>query len=114
MVTQQPTDSREPTSVTVRLVGPFQLEMEPPRRDFTVPAGKGARLLKMLAAASEQTVSINDLIAALWPTDAPAGAARNIAALVSRLRRALGVGAQYLCLLDVDVDALGAHQPVAA
>ena len=90
MVTQQPTDSRELTSVTVRLVGPFELDVEPPRSDFPVPAGKGARLLKMLAAASEQTVSINDLIAALWPTDAPSGAARNIAALVSRLRRALG------------------------
>ena len=91
MVTQQPTDSRrELTSVTVRLVGPFELDVEPPRSDFPVPAGKGARLLKMLAAASEQTVSIDDLIAPLWPTDAPSGAARNIAALVSRLRRALG------------------------
>src|SRR4029077_10702073 len=91
MVTQQPTDSRrELTSVTVRLVGRFELDVEPPRSDFPVPAGKGARLLKMLAAASERTVSINDLIAALWPTDAPSGAARNIAALVSRPRRALG------------------------
>src|SRR5262249_41296444 len=90
VVTQQPTDSRDLASVSVRLVGAFELDVDPPRGAFPVRAGKAARLLKMRAAASEQTVSINDLIAALWPTDVPSGAARNIAALVSRLRRALG------------------------
>jgi DNA-binding SARP family transcriptional activator len=90
VVTQQPSDPPELISVTVRLVGPFGVDVQPPRTDFQVPAGKGARLLKMLAAASEQTVSINELITGLWPTEAPSGAARNIAALVSRLRRTFG------------------------
>lgn len=47
----------------------------------------------MLAAAHDQTIAMTTLTEALWPGDPPASAPRNVAALVSRLRKLLGTGA---------------------
>ncbi len=87
---RQVADTAPFTSLTIRLMGPLEIDVEPPPADFRMPAGKAARLLKLLAVSADQTVSTSDLIAALWPDGAPPGAARNIAALVSRLRGSLG------------------------
>ncbi len=81
-----------PTSVVsppalVCLVGAFTVTGS---RAGQLPGGQAARLLKVLAAHHDQTVSTSTLVANLWPDAVPASADRTIAALVSRLRKALG------------------------
>ncbi|MFZ2503902.1 MAG: helix-turn-helix domain-containing protein, partial [Nocardioides sp.] len=71
----------------VRLVGPFTVE----GLGGSGPGGQEARLLKRLAISPDQNVPMPALVDALWSADAtPARAERNIAALVSRLRKTLG------------------------
>lgn len=75
------------TALRVRLLGPLDVEgalLAP------VPQGKAQRALAVLAERSGEFVPTGSLIDALWEADPPERAARNVAALVSRLRRALG------------------------
>ena len=82
-----------------------------------LPAGKAMRLLKFLVAARGRFVATEEIIAALWPADPPHKAERNVAALVSRLRRSLGAHrieggpSGYRLVLDdsVDVDVFAAE-----
>ncbi|MGH3768261.1 MAG: ATP-binding protein [Pseudonocardiaceae bacterium] len=71
----------------LRLLGRFGVE-----GDLTGPAptGKAERLLKVLAAKHGQLVPVGTLVDALWLDHPPDRADRNIAVLVSRLRRSLG------------------------
>ena len=82
-----------PSELQISLAGAFGVA-----RDGTVlPDGevgsrKARTLLKLLAVERRQRVSVERIIDALWDGEPPAGAERNVAALVSRLRAALGPG----------------------
>lgn len=84
-----PTSASPATARSVRLVGAFAID----GLDRSAPGGQEARLLKRLAASHDQNVAMSTLIDALWPTAVPARAERNVAALVSRLRKLLGAEA---------------------
>jgi DNA-binding SARP family transcriptional activator/tetratricopeptide (TPR) repeat protein len=71
----------------LRLIGPFTVLGELPA---PVPVGKARRALAVLAERAGEFVSVADLVDALWDADPPERADRNVAALISRLRRALG------------------------
>ncbi|WP_098957362.1 AAA family ATPase, partial [Pseudonocardia sp. N23] len=71
----------------LRLLGPFTVEGGP---SDAVPVGKARRVLAVLAERPGEFVSVGDLVDAVWEGDAPQRADRNVAALVSRLRGALG------------------------
>jgi DNA-binding SARP family transcriptional activator/tetratricopeptide (TPR) repeat protein len=73
----------------LRLLGPFTVEGE---LQAPVPVGKAQRALAVLAERAGEFVSVSTLVDALWDADPPRRADRNVAALISRLRRALGQG----------------------
>jgi DNA-binding SARP family transcriptional activator len=77
----------EPGRLRLRLLGRFGIEGY---LDGPAPTGKAQRLLKVLAAKHGQLVSVQTLVDALWLDHPPDRADRNVAALVSRLRRSLG------------------------
>ncbi|MFC5142870.1 ATP-binding protein [Actinomycetospora rhizophila] len=81
------------SGLRIRLVGRFALEGFDGHPPVTVPHGRAQRLLAVLAAHQGRFVPTDTIVAALWP-DGPAQASgragRNLAALVSRLRRAIG------------------------
>lgn len=93
----------EPGRVRLRLLGRFGVEGD---LDGPPPTGKAERVLKVLAAKHGQLVPVQTLVDALWRDHPPDRADRNVAALVSRLRRSLGrtriVGgpAAYQLVLD--------------
>ncbi|MBB6376845.1 DNA-binding SARP family transcriptional activator/tetratricopeptide (TPR) repeat protein [Pseudonocardia eucalypti] len=70
-----------------RLLGPFTVEGE---LAAPLPVGKARRVLAVLAERAGEFVSVATLIEALWDERPPEHADRNVAALISRLRRALG------------------------
>jgi DNA-binding SARP family transcriptional activator len=86
-----------------------------------VPGGQAARLLKLLAVHHDQQVQAATVVDVLWPDGAPPGAERNIAALVSRLRRVAGReairsvpdGYQLVTGPDLRVDLAEAEQLLA-
>lgn len=57
-----------------------------------VPSGRASRLLAMLAARHGEFVPVGTLTEGLWSDRRPDRPDRNVAALVSRLRRSLGSG----------------------
>jgi DNA-binding SARP family transcriptional activator/tetratricopeptide (TPR) repeat protein len=71
----------------LRLLGPFAVEGE---LQAPVPVGKAQRALAVLAERAGEFVSVSTLVDALWDAAPPRRAERNVAALISRLRRALG------------------------
>jgi len=71
----------------LRLLGRFSVEGD---LGGPAPTGKAQRLLTMLAARHGQFVPLDSLIDVLWDEHPPERADRNVAALVSRLRRCLG------------------------
>jgi DNA-binding SARP family transcriptional activator len=77
----------EPGQLRLRLLGRFGVEGD---LDGPAPTGKAERLLKVLAAKHGQLVPVETLVDALWMDHPPDRADRNVAALVSRLRRSLG------------------------
>ena len=108
-----------PVHLRLSLLGTFRVEGDlagPP------PAGQAQRLLKLLAARHGQFVPVDVLVEVLWGAHPPDHAERNIAALVSRLRRALGrerIGggpAGYRLVLDerLSVDLFEAEDLVVA
>src|SRR4051812_39414829 len=74
-------------AVRGRLIGRFAVEgvLRAPG-----PSGRAQRLLCLLAAHQGRFLPAAGLVDLLWPTDPPAHPERNLAALVSRLRRSLG------------------------
>ncbi len=104
-------------SLRVCLLGRFMIEGE---LTGPAPTGKAQRLLKILVARHGEFVPVHVLIDALWRTDRPERADRNVAALVSRLRRSLGreridggPTGYRLVLDDLAVDLFEAEQLVA-
>lgn len=69
------------------LLGSFSVEGD---LEGPLPHGKALRLLKLLAAHYGQFVSVDTVIGSLWGQHPPHNATRNVAVLVSRLRRAIG------------------------
>ncbi|WP_300019386.1 AAA family ATPase [Pseudonocardia sp.] len=75
-----------PDRLRLSLLGTFDVRGD---LDAAPPAGQAQRLLKVLAAHEGRFVPVDVLIDVLWDRP-PDHAERNIAVLVSRLRRALG------------------------
>jgi DNA-binding SARP family transcriptional activator/tetratricopeptide (TPR) repeat protein len=71
----------------LRLLGPLSVDGE---LAAPVPVGKARRVLAVLAVRGGEFVSVGSLVSALWDEAPPEHAERNVAALISRLRRALG------------------------
>jgi DNA-binding SARP family transcriptional activator/tetratricopeptide (TPR) repeat protein len=74
----------------IRLVGRFAVEAFDGHAPATVPSGRAQHLLAVLAAHQGRFVTTDTLVAALWPDSPPERPDRNLAALVSRLRRGVG------------------------
>ena len=96
-----------PGPLRLRLLGPFTFE---PVR-VPVPVGNSRRVLALLAVRLGELVPLSTIVEALWEGDPPERADRNVAALVSRVRRAIGrdridgTSAAYRLLADgVTVD----------
>ena len=105
-----------PAPVRVQLLGPLTVSGELPA---PVPPGQARRLLAVLASRRGELVPVSTLVEALWNGTAPEHADRNVAALISRLRRALGRdridgnAAAYRLIPDgVSVDLLDAVELV--
>ncbi|MGH3607248.1 MAG: AfsR/SARP family transcriptional regulator, partial [Pseudonocardiaceae bacterium] len=77
----------EPGRLRLRLLGRFGVEGD---LDGPAPTGKAEQVLKVLAAKHGQPVPVQTLVDALWHDHPPDRADRNVAVLVSRLRRSLG------------------------
>jgi len=77
----------EPGRLRLRLLGRFGVEGD---LKGPAPTGKAERVLKVLAANHGQPVPVETIVDALWHDDPPQRADRNVAVLVSRLRRSLG------------------------
>lgn len=98
-------------TLRVRLLGGFEVEGV---ESVRLGSRKARRLLKLLALARGGAVSLDVLVAALWPDTLPANPADQVSVLISRLRRVLGtdrirrVDAGYALAVDwLDVEALG-------
>ncbi|MEA2480731.1 MAG: hypothetical protein QOJ07_2653, partial [Thermoleophilaceae bacterium] len=73
----------------IRLCGRFAVCVEGERVDSALPARQGRLLLAYLLLNRRRPVPRDELVAALWPGDQPAG---DLAPPLSRLRKALGPG----------------------
>jgi len=79
--------------VELRLAGAFAVVLDGTElSDREIGSRKSRTLLKVLAASRPRLVATEQLAELLWDGEAPAGADRNIASLVSRLRAVLGAG----------------------
>jgi DNA-binding SARP family transcriptional activator/tetratricopeptide (TPR) repeat protein len=106
-----------PAPLRLRLLGPFTVEGQ---LSAPVPTGKARRALAVLAKRRGEFVPVSTMIDALWDGHAPERADRNVAALISRVRRAVGreridgTAAAYRLVPDgVVVDVLEAADLVA-
>src|SRR5688500_1453779 len=71
----------------IRLMGLFEITAGD---TVALPAGKATTILELLAVRRRSFVTVDSIVETLWGDEAPAGAAQNVASLVSRLRRVLG------------------------
>jgi len=79
--------------VELRLAGAFAVFLNGTElTEREIGSRKSRTLLKVLAASRPGMVAAEQLAELLWDGDTPAGADRNIASLVSRLRAVLGTG----------------------
>lgn len=74
----------------IRLVGRFAVEGVDGHAPGTVPSGRAQHLMAVLAAHQGRFVPTDTLVHALWSDSLPERPERNLAALVSRLRRGVG------------------------
>ncbi|MGH9263772.1 MAG: ATP-binding protein [Acidimicrobiales bacterium] len=80
-------DQPSTPELRIRLIGRFEVGAGSP---LVLPAGKATTVLELLVVRRRSFLSVDTIIDALWGDDPPAGAAQNVASLVSRLRRILG------------------------
>ncbi len=81
----------ERTRVELRLAGPFGVVCDGAElAEHQVGSRKSRVLLKLLAASRPALLSPDQIAEVLWDGPPPAGADRNIASLISRLRAVLG------------------------
>jgi SARP family transcriptional regulator, regulator of embCAB operon len=74
----------------IQLCGKLVVELQGRRLEQELPGRQGRVLFGYLAVNRRRGVDRDELIEALWPERAPAGAEANLRSLVSRLRRVLG------------------------
>jgi SARP family transcriptional regulator, regulator of embCAB operon len=74
----------------IQVCGPLVIRLEGQRREQELGGRQARELVAFLVVNRRRTVSRDELLAALWPDDPPAGAARTLNTLLSRIRRALG------------------------
>jgi DNA-binding SARP family transcriptional activator/tetratricopeptide (TPR) repeat protein len=74
-------------NLRLRLLGPLSVDGE---LLAPLPVGKARRALAVLGCRAGEFVSVGTMVEALWEADPPERADRNIAALISRLRKAIG------------------------
>lgn len=80
----------ETLSTRVHLCGRLVVAIDGRRLEDGLPGNQGRLLFAYLAANRAQPSSRAELTRALWPEDTPASADAGLAALLSKLRRALG------------------------
>jgi DNA-binding SARP family transcriptional activator len=90
---ESPAAGSGPPRVELRLAGAFAVVVDGAElSEREIGSRKSRTLLKVLAARRPRLVAADQLVEVLWDGQAPAGADRNIASLVSRLRAVLGAG----------------------
>jgi DNA-binding SARP family transcriptional activator len=77
-------------SLRINLVGSFAVYVAGRPTPAPLPAGQAATVLALLLIRRGRPVGIDTIVEALWGTAPPARPERNIAVLVSRLRRVVG------------------------
>jgi predicted ATPase/DNA-binding SARP family transcriptional activator len=80
--------------IDVRVLGPLEVDVAGKRVDFE--GVKQRTLFVALALRSPETVSVDELLQALWGDAQPSGAVQALQKHISRLRRRLGEGAPLL------------------
>lgn len=81
------TDQLATPELRIRLMGRFEVRAGDV---VALPAGKATTVAEILAVRRRAFVPVDSIVEELWGEEAPAGAAQNVASLVSRLRRVLG------------------------
>jgi DNA-binding SARP family transcriptional activator len=105
----------------IQVCGPLVMRLDGQRCEQELGGRQARELVAYLVVNRRRTVSRDELLAALWADDAPAGAARALNTLLSRIRRALGherlVGRSVLRLslpseawIDIEVAERTAHE----
>src|SRR5215469_14231488 len=90
---ESPAAGSGPPRVELRLAGAFAVSIDGSElSEHEIGSRKSRTLLKVLAASRPGLVATEKLADLLWDGQAPPGADRNIASLVSRLRAVLGAG----------------------
>ncbi len=74
----------------IRLVGRFAVEGVDGHAPVSVPSGRAQHLMAVLAAHQGRVVPTDTIVGALWSDTLPERPGRNLAALISRLRRSVG------------------------
>lgn len=105
----------------IQVCGPLVMRLDGRRLEQELGGRQARELVAFLVVNRRRTVSRDELLAALWFDEAPAGAARALNTLLSRIRRALGhervVGRSVLRLslppeawIDIEVAERSAHE----
>jgi DNA-binding SARP family transcriptional activator len=88
-----PTEAVGLPQVELRLAGTFGVLRDGAELpDGQVGSRKSRTLLKLLAVERPALVSVDRIVDVLWEASPPVAADRNVAALISRLRKVLGTG----------------------
>jgi DNA-binding SARP family transcriptional activator len=74
----------------IQVCGPLVMRLDGQRCEQELGGRQARELVAFLVVNRRRTVSRDELLAALWADDAPAGAAKALNTLLSRIRRALG------------------------
>ena len=85
-------------AVRVDVLGPLRLGVD--GRSVDVRGPKRRAVLALLALAEGRTVTVEQVVDALWPDDPPESARATVHSHVSRLRADLGPGARRLTTDD--------------
>jgi DNA-binding SARP family transcriptional activator len=105
----------------IQVCGPLVVRLDGNRCEHELGGRQARELVGFLVVNRRRTVSRDELLAALWPGDPPAGATGTLNTLLSRIRRALGherlVGRSALRLslpaeawIDIEVAERRAHE----
>jgi DNA-binding SARP family transcriptional activator len=74
----------------IQLCGPTVVERAGERLERRLPGRQGRRLFAYLVLNRHRLISRDELVEALWPSEAPGASANALNALISKLRRVLG------------------------
>jgi SARP family transcriptional regulator, regulator of embCAB operon len=80
------------TATRIQICGRITAELDGRRVEDGFPGRQGRLVFVYLALNRARAVSRDELAAAIWPDQAPAGARATLRTILSRLRSALGAG----------------------